>query len=180
MSQRSFKYFQIAAGGTPQPLVGTTLTAAVTAPTNPDAVVSLSVADSSMFLKGDRVVIGSTGAADEEDAAVFSVPDGTHINVQDIENNHANGAYVRLGILINSLYIQEQDGNTGALFIGTSSALVKATGVFVIAKLQAVGAGVQPNELDSTRSGLANPDQLGQIWIDGTTGDKYLPSVGLI
>lgn len=186
MSQRAFKYFTIAAGGTPQPLVGTTLTAAVVAQvtvpsTSPsDALSTLPVADSSMFLNGDWVILDSTGAAGEERVQVFTVPDGTHIQVKGMKSNHANGAFVRLAQLMNSVYVQAKDGNVGALFIGTSSALVKATGAFVIAKLVQVAAGVQPVEFSSTRSGLANCDDLGQLWIDGTTADSYLPSIGQV
>lgn len=186
MSQRTFKYFSIVAGGTPQPLVGTTLTAAVNAPTGAgstlalaDILTVLTVADTSMFLNGDYAMLDSTGA-NEERVQVFQVLTGNTMSVKGMLKNHANGAYVRLAALANSTYVQGLDANAGALYIGTSSALVKATGVFVIAKLQTVAAGVQPIEFSSTRSGLANCDDLGQLWIDGTTGDKYLPSIGQV
>jgi hypothetical protein len=180
MSQRAFKYFSITAGGTPQPLVGTTLTAALNAPTNPDTAVTATVADSSMFLAGDATRLESTGAATEERVRVFQVVDATHIQLVGVKFNHLSGIFVRLSISINSIYIQALDGNLGALYIGLSSAMVKATGVQVVAKLQLAGTGVQPFEFLSTRSGLANADDLGQLWIDGTTTDKYLPSVGQV
>lgn len=178
MSQRTFKYFTIVSGGTPQPLVGTTLSAALTAPLNPDTAVNAAVADSSMFLNGDWVVLEVDGAALEERVKVFNVPDSTHIKLVGVKNSHASGAIVRLGTAINSLFVQSKDGNAAPLFIGTSSAMVKAIGAFVIAKIVQVAAGTQPTELDSTRSGLANPDTMGQLWIDGTTSDSYLVSVG--
>jgi hypothetical protein len=184
MSQRTFKYFSIGTGGTPQPLVGTTLTAAVAPPINvPDPTVALTtlpVADSSMFLNGDWMMLDATGLAAEERVLVFRVLSSTSIQVKGMLSSHASGAWVRLATLMNSLYVQSLDGNSGALYVGTSSAMVKATGVWTIAKMVAVASGTQPVELDSTRSGLANPDDLGQLWIDGTTGDKYLPSIGQI
>lgn len=184
--QRAFKYFTIVAGGTPQPLVGTKLTAAVSpAPAtgsqpagSPDTPVSLPVADSSMFLNGDRVILDIPSSGVEENVKVFSVPDATHIKVSGIQFVHSSGIYVRLAVLINSVYVQALDGNAGALYIGTAATMVKATGVSVLAKTQLVASGVQPTEFSSTRSGLANADDLGNLWIDGTTGDSYLPSIG--
>src|SRR5277367_3283863 len=124
MSQRAFKYFSIAAGGTPQPLVGTTLTAAVVPPSNvkdpATALTLLPVVDSSMFLNGDWMMLDSTGAPGEERVQVFSVPNGTSIQVKGMLQPHASGAFVRLAVLTNSLYIQTLDGNTGAIYIGTS------------------------------------------------------------
>jgi hypothetical protein len=188
MSQRAFKYFSIVAGGTPQPLVGTKLTAAVApAPAtgfqpagSPDTPVSIPVSDSSMFLNGDRVILDVPSSGVEENVKVFSVPDSTHIQVSGIAHVHASGTYVRLAVLINSVYVQALDGNAGALYIGTQATMVKATGVFVIKKFQLVAASVEPNEFSSTRSGLANADDLGSLWIDGTTGDSYLPSIGQV
>lgn len=186
MSERAFKYFTITAGGTPQPLVGTTLSAAVVAPVASgsqlavsDQLTTLPVVDSSMFLKGDYAMLDSVGAL-EERVRVFAVIDATHIQVIGMQFNHANGAFVRLAVLANSIYVQTKDGNVGAIFIGLSSAMVKATGVQVVAKLQQVGAGVQPTEFSTTRSGLGNCDDLGQLWVDGTTADSYLPSIGQV
>jgi len=151
MSVRAFKYFTIGTTGTAQPLIGTTLTsavvAAVTVPsTSPsDALSILPVADSSMFSVGDWVMLDSTGAAGEERVQVFTVPDGTHIQVKGMKFNHANGAFVRLAVLVNDIYIQPADGNTVAMYVGNSSALTTA-GVFAIKKIVFVVAGTQPQD----------------------------------
>lgn len=183
MAQRTFKYFTIAAGGTPQALIGTLTTAAILAlPAGavPDTPVTVSVADSSMFSKGDWVIVDSSGANPER-AFVFGVPDGTHIQVTKLQLAHGSGCTVSLSILVNNIYVQTKDGNAGAIYIGASSSMVKATGVFVITKLQPVASGAQPTEFSSAMSGMGlNPIDIGQIWVDGTTADSYLPSLGVV
>lgn len=177
MAARAFKYFSIAAGGTPQPLVGTTLGAAVQIPSSSDTLVSLAVADSSMFLAGDLAILGSPGTS-EERVQVTAVPDATHVTVRGVQKAHASGSFLRLSLLMNSLFIQTKDGNAGPIFVGMSNSLDKVTGAFVIAKLFNVALGGQPTEFGTTPTGVANSEDLGQIWVDGTTNDSYLPSVG--
>lgn len=181
--QRTFKYFTIAAGGTPQPLIGTTTTAVITPslasvfPT--PSPVGLPIADSSMFTKGDVIFVDV--GANQEVAVVFSVPTSTLLQVTGLFKAHSSGVYVGLNIPVNSLYVQTKDGNAAAIYIGTSNSMVKATGVGVIAKLQNVSSGSQPVEFVGSLVGLgANPYSVGQIWVDGNTGDSYLPSFGLV
>lgn len=182
MAQRAFKYFTITAGGTPQPLIGTLTTAAILAlpaGASPSTPVSVPVSDSSMFLKGDWVIVDNSGTP--ERAFVFGVPDGTHVQLTGLQLAHASGSTVSLSILVNNIYVQTKDGNAGAIFIGTSGSMVKASGVSVITKLQQVAVGVQPTEFSSAMSGMGlNPIDVGQIWIDGTTADSYLPSLGIV
>jgi hypothetical protein len=180
MSQRAFKYFTIVAGGTPQPLVGTKLTAAVIPTDGPDTPTLLPVVDSSIFLNGDKVILDVPSSGIEERVRVFNVPDATHINVVQMRQSHASGIYVRLAEMVDSVYVQCLDGNTGAIFIGDRPTMVKATGVGVIKKLQLVAASAQPIDYSRPRSGVANTDDLGNYWVDGTTGDSYLPSIGQI
>lgn len=183
MSVRAFKYFTIATTGTAQPLIGTTLTAAVNPPgpsasqlAISDQLTTLPVADSSMFLKGDWVELDSTGSAVEERCLVFAVPDATHIQVKGMQFAHASGAFVRLAVLVNDIYVQPADGNTVAMFVGTSSALTTA-GAFAIKKLIFTASGTQPQEFYiSRRAAGANPENIGQYWIVGTNPNTYLAS----
>lgn len=179
MPQRTFKYIPIVAGGTPQPLIGTTTTAIVgPAPDSRSPNVSIPVADSSIAVAGDYVVV-DTGAAIER-VTVVKIPDATHIIVSQLANNHASGVIVRNGNTVNSVYVQTLDGNGAAIFIGNSSAMVKATGVGIIAKLQNVPLGSQPSDWSqSDAAGGMNPISLADFWVDGTTGDQYLPSFRL-
>ena len=179
MSVRAFKYFQIAATNTPQPLIGTTMSAAVAVPTNvPDltaALTSIPVADSSMFAKGDWAMLDVT--TNEERVQVFSVPDGTHVKVVGMALPHASGAFVRLAVLANDIYIQPADGNSGALYVGNASTLSTTTGAAAIKKLIQTAGGTQPQEFYiSRRAAGANPEDIGQYWIAGTLNDKYLAS----
>src|ERR1700719_3007148 len=167
---RTFKYIALTAAGTPQPVFGPTLGAA----TVPGSQVSVLVADSSFFQKEDFVNFDV--GANEERTTVFSVPDATHIVVAGLTLPHASGTFVRLSGSISALYIQTKDGNTGAIFIGNNSTMVKATGVGVIKKLQQVAAAAVPTEFNSTINGFPGPLSFGEVWFDGTTADNILPS----
>jgi hypothetical protein len=178
---RAFKYFTVAAGGTPQPLIGTTTTAAVPATTNTKDTFVIPVTDGSMFRGGDWALIGqpSTG---EERLFVQSVS-GNNVTVlakNGLKNSYLSGVYFRLSVQINSTYVQTKDGNSGYFYIGTEDTMVKATFVFCIAKLTETAAGGQPVDFHDGRSGLANADDSGQWWVDGTTGDGYAPSLGVM
>jgi hypothetical protein len=180
MSVRAFKYFSIGTTGTAQPLIGTTLSAAVAVPTNvPDlnvALTTLPVVDNSMFHAGDWVMLDSTGAAAEERVLVFSVFGTTSISVKGMLNAHASGAFVRLAVLANDIYVQPADGNAAALYVGNSSSLT-TLGAFAIKKLIQTTGGTQPQEFYiSRRSSGINPEDIGQYWIAGTAADKYLAS----
>jgi hypothetical protein len=187
---RSFKQFTITAGGTPQPLIGTKITNAVgpvAAPNpgvvGPSGLLSILVGDSSMFRQGDWARLGKPSSG-EERLFVQSIPDSTHVQVKvpdfGITGTYGAGAYLRLSNLINSTYIQTTQGNGGAIYVGTQDNLVKATQAFVISLLYPVTAPTQPTEYRDGRSGLQNADDIGQYWVDGTTGDGYLPSYGAV
>lgn len=184
---RAFKYFTIASGGTPQPLIGTTTTAAIGPVSVPPGtpvkpILVIPVTDGSMFLGADWVILGkpSTG---EERLYVLSVS-GNNVTVKlpdgGLTGIYASGAYFRLALNINSTYVQTKDGNAGPIYLGTLDTMVKATFAFCIAKLFQVPVGTQPTEYRDGRSGLQNPDDCGQIWVDGTTSDSYAPSIGKV
>lgn len=175
MGVRAFKYYVIASGGTPQPLVGTKTTGS----TGPGSNVNLPVSDSSMFQKGDYAIL-DVGAS-EERCKVTAVPDGTHVTVDTIALAHGSGVYIRLAIDVNSVYVQTKDGNTGTVFLGTKSTMATSTGTFVIKELTKVTAGSQPTDYTSADLGGAyNPANLGDFWVDGTTNDNYLPSLTVV
>lgn len=195
MAVQAFKYFTILAGGTPQPVIGSHLTAAVTQQQVTDSSaqgglvnnpITVTVADSSMFIGAQYAsIVDPTTYATDAKLRVLNVPSSTTVLLQGITLPHPGGAYgtgawIALGSFAQELYVQGLDGNSGALYIGTSPQMVKATGVSVIAKVQFVAAGVQPYDFSTSRQGLADTEALSQYWIDGTTGDSYLPSIGLV
>lgn len=181
--KRAFKYVLIGATNVSQPLIGTTLTAAI--PAGLTGLQNFAVADSSFFQPGDWMVIGSAAAGDEERLLVNSVPDATHIKLQKREDSapflaHANGAPVRLSILVNNVYVQSKDGNVAPLFVGIQGVLTDGTKM--IAKIQNVAAGQQPTDFKDafTSDSGPNPIDIGEIWIAGTVNDQYLPSLGVV
>jgi len=188
MANRTSKKFTIQAGGTPQPLVGTWITAGISPPTPDSAgntLTNIAVNDSSMFKDkhGDYAYIVSAALTLPERVLVQSVPDGTHITVRNLQNTRTGGAFgagdfVSLSLAVNSCYVQCTPANAAILYIG-SQGIVKATYVNVIAILQPSGAAIQPFEFSDTRYYGPNPSASSDFWIDGTTGDGYLPSFGI-
>jgi hypothetical protein len=192
MANRAFKFLTIQAGGTPQPVVGSWLTTPVTQGAvdasyaysdNVQSPLLLEVNDSSVFQKGDYINVIDPGTFLAERGQVYSVPDATHLRVYGLKNPHPGGAYgtgawVANGSFAQSLYIQSKAGNTGPLYIGTGPQMDSSTGELLMTVLQFVAAGTQPYEFSTSRQGLANTETLSQYWIDGTTGDGYLPSIG--
>lgn len=194
MSVFAFKNFTIQAGGTPQPVIGTWLTAAVTqaqatAGFNNNSrqalPITLTVSDSSMFLGWNWLNVIDPGTFATEKAMIVAVPDSTHVTVQGLRNAHPGGAYgtgswVALAAFGQNVFIQAIDGNAAALFLGVTPQMVKATGVGVIFKLFQTASGTNPYTFSTSRQGLADTECLSQYWIDGTTGDGYLPSIGVV
>jgi hypothetical protein len=183
MAKRTFKKFTIVAGGTPQPLVGTTTTAA-TGPSGIDpngdkTVVTVPVADSSMFLNGDWAIVGSLANGDEERVLIQKVKDATHIIVRKMDKTHVTGSYVRLAILCQAVYTQTSQGNTGAIYIGTE-ALVKSTQAGVIALLYPFASPTQPVDYTDPYRVSQDGGDVGEYFVDGTTGDGWLPSLTVI
>jgi hypothetical protein len=175
----SFKYFTIRSGGHPQPLVGALVAVAVTAGSNKN----IQVDDSSMFAIGNPVQIMEYDGTLLETCKVTLVPDGAHVTVASVANNHAGGvigtgAWVVLAQHIQSTYVQTKDGNTGAIFLGTSVAMVTGTFARCVSKLMQVASGSQPTDFSDSRGGPCNIDNAASWWVDGTTGDSYAPSFG--
>lgn len=183
MAKRAFKLYTIAAGGTPQPLIGTK-TSAATGPSGQDpngdpSVVKVPVSDSSMFQNGDWAIIGSTANSDEERVLVQSVPDSTHIVVKGMALTHVTASYVRLSIFCQSVYVQTKQGNAGAIYVGLQG-IVKATYANVLATLYFFASPTQPIDYtDPVRVGEDGAD-IGQYFCDGTTGDGYVPSLTIL
>lgn len=186
MATRAFKQFSIGAGGTPQPLVGTWVTA-TTAPAPGDvagtSLTNLPVNDSSMFRAGDFAYIVSAALGAPERVIVQSVPDGTHIKVLGLQNQRTGGAagtgdWVALSIAVNSVFVQQIQGNAGNLFVGIQG--MNKTGlVKVVSVMVQFAAGTQPVYYGDTRYYGPNPSDSSDLWIDGTTNDGYLPSFGV-
>ncbi len=180
MAIRTFKKFTVASGGTPQPAVGTTILDPVGPNSNTDVAFTVRVADSTVFNAGtDWAIIGkpSTG---QERLFVMGVVDSTHIFVKGVlKNSYLSGAYIRPSFSINSTFIQTIVGNSAALYVGNTNAMVISTLAFVVAVLNNVVAG-QPTQFTDGRFGFYNADDCAQWWIDGTTSDGYLPSFGQV
>lgn len=174
---RAFKQFSIVAAGTPQPLVSTATTAAIVASASP---VNIPVGDSSLFSVNDRISIDANNLHPglQEMKRIMTIPDATHITVPDLSFSHVSGVYVYPAYLINSLYVQTALGNTGLIYLGAQG--MNKTGlVKVIATLFNATTG-QPIDFSDARTFGPNPSNANEVWVDGTTGDKYQPTFGIV
>lgn len=187
MGLDAFKKFTVTAGGTPQPLIGSYITATTAVPGadfQGETLTNLPVNDSSMFEPGDMVLVQTVTNTVIERVRVQSVPDTTHIKVRGLVNTRTGGAFgtgdfVSLAVVVNWFYVQCIPGNAGTLYLGTAG-LVKATLANVIAQLLPFGAAVQPIDFSDARTWGPNASDISDIWVDGNTGDGYLPSVGIV
>ena len=194
MAQRAYKNFAIQAGGTPQPLIGTWLTAAVTAAEAAaltlqgggiQNAITLTVADSSMFDGAQYLSITDPSTyATESKLRVIAAPTATTVVVTGLKNAHPGGVYgtgswVYVGDLASVVRVQAA-ANTGVLYIGDSPRMVKATGIHVLYTLNVTTSPAQPSSIEFTEHGASDTEVASQFWIDGTTSDTYLPSLGLV
>ena len=179
--KRTFKYVALASAGTPQPLFGTTTTAAVGPRGTPgNSLQSIPVTDSSWFHDGDLIILNpeNTTVAQRETLAVIGKPpDSTHIKVQGMQYSHASGVYVQLAISCLSVYVQIKTANTSPLVIGTEYNMVVSTGAKCLVVLYQNAAG-QPVNFSDPIYGAVNGVKSDDYWFDGTTnGDSLLPSL---
>jgi len=185
MATRAYKYFSITTTNVAQPMVGTTISAAVGTSDRPQ---NIAVADSTIFDQGTWLII-DTGSS-EERMMITKIPDSTHVTVQipggilaptGCQKAHASGVAIRPSRMASHLFIQALDGNAQALFVGDDVS-AKIDGTRCIAKIPAVFAGGVPGTYVENFSSSAGPNTLdmAQFWIVGTIGDQYLPSIGVV
>jgi hypothetical protein len=173
--QRQFKAQVLAAGGTPQPIISTTLNGAIGPVGTPEtSLQSIRVVDSSICVAGDWVIIDPAGTNPERVIVEF-VPDSTHIKVQGIKFPHLTGVFVQLAIEVAVVTIQDTPANAAELFIGCKG-MDKSAGPYLF-RLEKLGAGVQPNSYVVSFGDGENAVAVDDLWFDGTTNDSILPSL---
>jgi hypothetical protein len=188
--QRTFGGYQsLGVTGTPQPVFGTTLTAAVTAKLdfqgNPTIQgQQINVANALAFNKGDEIKIVETNGTKFETCHIIGVtigvsPAGT-LTLDSLQNNHGSGAFVILAQPCAGVCIQGVDGAAGAIGVGNGSTLTYVGsvpgGANLIWKMMPQPSGQQPPYFSSTMVYGANPTNTVEYWIVGTANDQYLPS----
>lgn len=179
--KRQFPYAVLASGGTPQPVFGTTLTAAVGPKgTDGNSLQSIAVASSAWFSQGDWFVLDplNSTAAKRERLRVESIPDSTHIKVSGIQYTHVNSTFVQLAEEVNTIYIQCKPGNSGIIYVG-GQGMVASTGPFY-ALLINTASGIQPIDFTDSIGSGQNVMSTADYWFDGTTSDSILPSVTVL
>jgi hypothetical protein len=190
MGKRTWGFVTLAAGGTPQPVFGTTLTTAVAA--NPllggnyfDLTVgAFSLIPGCGFKNGDNIILDPAGANPER-LLIQKVVSGTVLRVRSqdgfgLQFSHAATVFVQLAIPCVSFFVQCNEGNAGKIYIGNSATMVKATGVGVIAILEFTSSGIQPFNFADPMYGSTPGLTSDSYWFDGTTSDKILPSLTLL
>ena len=185
MSKIISLYRTIAASTTPQPLIGTTTTAAIAAAFTPQQLQTVAVTDSSIFDPGDTAWVDVNAKA--EFITIQAVGNNTITAV--FLKNHNSGVYVTLALKFTNFFVQAKEGNSGALSLfyapnqfkalttyGRSSlAPTASTMTCGLMVLETTGSGTQPIFGQAANNYGGNPDNSCFLWIAGTADDEYLP-----
>jgi hypothetical protein len=181
VAKRTFQYVQVVAAGTPQPVFGSTLTAAVTPNRNlRDDLTTVTVAASLWWNPGDYILIDPLGTNPETLGPIEGIPDATHVVVPGLRFPHPSGAFVQLSARCYSVFVQTRVGNSGLIYIGSSGLMNTTTGRYCIAALSPVTGTSLPTFLSDMVYGLANVESPSAYWMDGSTGDAVLPSLSVM
>jgi hypothetical protein len=187
------------AGAVPQPLIGSWITAGVgiTTPSRQPLTLTLGNACSAgndaaqLFGLGDPVLLIDPNGANGENCRISAVSGNTvTLGPQNDDQNwvtryphvagaFATGTFISLGIDVNNVYVQTEDGNTGAWFyIGSQYNFTAAFGR--ISKLAKVVAGVQPYSYSASENFFGAPFRASELWVLGTAGDQWTPTLGVL
>jgi len=187
------------AGATPQPLLGSWIAsgAGITAPSKQPLVLTLGTACASgndatqLFGYGDPVLLIDPNGANGENCRIQSVSSNTvTLGPQNDDQNwvtrnpHVAGAFgtgtfIMLAIDVNNIYLQTEDANAGAWFyIGNQ---YNFTAAFKrISKLAKVASGVQPYSYSASENFFGAPFRTSELWVLGTSGDQWTPTLGVL
>ncbi len=186
----TFINFTIAAGGTPQPLVGTTTSGAILSGTGPQSVA---VASSKMFQTNDYAYIDTLGSAEKvgikvtSDTAITMTPSDPSGHFRFA---HSSGAALALFLPISSFTVFYPNGGAAPITVlynpmqfspasgfGRGAQAISKTGpvgaIWILNQTVSPGA---PSFMNSANIFGSNPDNLCYVWCDGTTGDGYTVS----
>ena len=182
--QRTFGYISIVTTGTAQPLIYTTLSAAVNGPSNRNAggsgLTSIAVTSSAIFVQKDYVTLMSLTGTNKERLMIESIPDATHIVVRGMTLARLATDLAVLSSTCVITTVQALDGNAAVLGIGNGPNASLTTGVGLVFKMVQTTAGTQPQYFSSALMGWANSESMDDLWIVGTAADKYLPSAVIL
>lgn len=184
MAQRGFGTQTLS--GSPQPLIGTVLTAAVNptpdssrgamAPGFADSVATLSVTAGTvpLFRYGDRVAVGASNSWNQGSTVA---PDGGRviginsiantIQVQGLLRAHASGEFVVLALPCAQINI---DNGAALLYLGEDGTVGAASSTLI-------------TEISASTSyslgfpAIGNVLETQKLWVLGTGADTYLPSI---
>ena len=202
MAFRTGAVMKVQSTSVPQPFWGSWISAVVTgslAGSNTSPVtLTLGTAcnagndASQLFIPGDPVwLIDPTGVNGE--ACRISGISGNNITLGPQNDNgnfvtrnpHVAGAYgtgtfILLGIDVNNLFIQFEDGSTGQwLYLGNQ---YNFTAAFKrIVKLSKVTTNTMPFNFNATENFFGSPIRISELWALGTSvGDLYNISLGIL
>lgn len=176
--------------GAAQPLLGTLLTApAVISPdqatgriaagnANSSSVLTVTAGTTSLFRKGDRVLLGptssftptnTTAAADQ--ATVQSVNTAANqLTVNGLQKQHATGEWVIVSLQAARVRLLT---NTSSIYLGGDSTVSSTSTTLADVLLPGATYDIGP-------SAIANVYGTAGYWVQGTASDSYLPSIETI
>lgn len=182
-------------GATAQPVFGTSLSAAATPSPDPytgrldpgsmnSSTLLLLNAPAYIFRQGDHVLIGTTASFQQnstiapDGGTVQQVtPSASNILVTGLQRKHSASEWVILALPCASVGIQTPSTNSGAqIYLGEDPS-VGATSQSLIA-LILKGTQTPPFTIPFNGAGVdANEVETQRLWVSGTAGDTFLPSM---
>lgn len=191
--------FTVAATDTPQPLIGSWVTAGAgfNAPSGVPLTLTLGTAltsgnDASIFAPGDEAYLIDPNGAHGEPVRIQSVSGNTVTlgNQTDMSTQgqnpvtrfaHAAGAigtgtFITPHQMANNFLVMLEDGGTGTfLYIGCKYNMTATA--YRVFKLAKTSSGTQPQWYSSAMFSPGNPFQPSEWWAYGTAGDAWNISI---
>jgi hypothetical protein len=164
-------------GATAQPLFADKITAALAIPpVGIDPIVT--VANTAIYQTGFRLLIDA-GQAAQDVLRVGTILTSTTMSCSYESaqpHAHAVNAVIALAIGACEIVVQPIDGGTGDVILGTDNTVTALMAGSAFCKINKTASGTMSQGYRMTNTVDHNVVRTDDVWIVGTTGDKYLAS----
>jgi hypothetical protein len=88
------------------------------------------------------------------------------------------GSFIIPKQMLNNFLVQYEDGGTGP-FLYLGNYMLMTANLYRFYKLASVGTGTQPYFYNASMTSPGNPYDASELWVMGTSGDKYNVSLNI-
>lgn len=163
--------------GNAQPLFGDKITAAFNALKATNGLYVLTVANAALYQIGDRIILGVASGSPTNCLLVETVNTTANTLSCASEGDAPVSAWavntqLMVDIACYGLVIQPATANTHVVYLGTDSTVTATPGGSAFYELVNVSSA-QPNSFSFWKYDGQNPIRSSEIWLIGTSGDKF-------